>query len=180
MPLRRLAIVSLSVIAVLPGSPLPPAAALAQAPNPCVAALADEGSSAMRAPASRASKYGRFGADSRDIRDLLQLSSASAQVRSRAAAAVARPAADRDDNNIAILEDTQGDLILRANAFDLANSGLRFERAGNGYAVTTTGGEFRATLGRSAHAWRRRLRPADDLVPVRVLRPPLLVVVRQL
>ena len=73
----------------------------------------------------------------------------TAQARSHATATGARPAADRDDNNIAILEDTNGDLILRANPFDLANTGLRFEPAGAGYAVTTTGAEFRAALGRT-------------------------------
>ena len=148
MLLRRLAIVSLAVIATLPGWPVPPMRASAQSQNPCVAALAAEGATAMRATPHREPKYGRFGADTRDIRDLLQLSSASAPARSRAATTGARPAADRDDNNIAILED-QGDLILRANPFDLANSGLRFEPAGAGYAVTTTGAEFRATLGRT-------------------------------
>ncbi len=150
MLLRRLAIVALAVIAVVPGSPVPPTAALAQSPNPCVSALAAEGATAMRTPPDRASKYGRFGADTRDIRDLLQLSSVAsqAQARSSATATVARPAADRDESNIAILED-RGDLILRANPFDLANSGLRFEPAGAGYAVTTTGAEFRSTLGRT-------------------------------
>ena len=102
----------------------------------------------MRAPPGRAPKYGRFGADTRDIRDLLQLSAVSSQARSRAASTGARPAADRDENNIAILED-RGDLILRANPFDLANTGLRFEPAGAGYAVTITGADFRAALGRT-------------------------------
>ena len=149
MPLRRLAIVSLAVIAAVPGSPLPPMAALAQSENPCVAALAAEGVTAMRTPPGREPKDGRFGADTRDIRDLLQLSSVASQARSRATRQRARPAADRDDNNIAILEDRDGDLILRANPFDLANTGLRFEPAGAGYAVTITGAEFRATLGRA-------------------------------
>jgi hypothetical protein len=102
------------------------------------------------------SKYGPFGADTRDIRDLLHFSSAPTQVRSRAASlrqeassgqAIARPLADRDENNIAILED-RGDLITRPNVFDLANSGLRFEPAGRGYSVSRTGGEFRDALGR--------------------------------
>ena len=57
--------------------------------------------------------------------------------------------ADRDDNNIAILEDNNGDLIIRANPFDLANTGLRFEPAGGGYAVTSIGAEFRSSLGRA-------------------------------
>ena len=120
---------------------------LAQSQNPCVAALAAEATT-MRTPPGRAAKYGRFGADTRDIRDLLQLSALTSQAQSRAATAVARPTADRDENNIAILEDN-GDLIARPNPFDLANTGLRFEPAGAGYAVSTTGAEFRAALGRA-------------------------------
>ena len=150
MPLRWLALVSLVVVTAQP-RPL----MLAQSQNPCVAALAAEGAAVMRTPPARAPKYGRFGADTRDIRDLLQLSSAASQARSRATTTGARPAADRDDNHIAILEDNNGDLIIRANPFDLANSGLRFEPAGAGYAVSTTGAEFRAALG-------RRLTLGDD------------------
>jgi len=146
MPLQRLAIVSLALIAALPGSavPLP---ALAQSPDPCAAALAAEGATPMRTLPGRASKYGRFGADTRDVRDLLRSSAAASQARSRTAAAVARPAADRDENHIAILEDQDGELITRPNLFDLATTGLRFEPADRGYAVATTGADFRATLG---------------------------------
>jgi hypothetical protein len=142
-----LTILSLALIAALPGSPVP-LPALAQSQDPCAAALASEPATAMRARPGRAAKYGRFGADTRDVRDLLHGSAAASQRRSRSAAAVARPAADRDDNHIAILEDRDGDLIIRPNLFDLANSGLRFEPAGGGYAVTTIGAEFRAPLGR--------------------------------
>jgi hypothetical protein len=143
-----LAIVSFALIAALPRSPVP-LPALAQSQDPCAAALASEPVTAMRALPSRTSKYGRFGLDTRDIRDLVHRSSVASQVRSRTAAAVARSAADRDDNHIAILEDRDGDLIIRPNRFDLANSGLRFEPAGGGYAVTTTGADFRASLGRA-------------------------------
>lgn len=149
MPLRRLTLVSCAVIAAVSGSPVP-MPALAQAANPCVAALATAGSLALPArPGLAPAKQGRFGADTRDIRDLLQLSTMASQARTRATATVARPAASRDENNIAILEDQSGDLILRANTFDLANTGLRFEPAGAGYAVTTAGAEFRSSLGRS-------------------------------
>ena len=159
----RMALVSLALIAALPGSSLPPM--LAQSQNPCVAALAAEVATPMRTPPGRAPKYGRFGADTRDIRDLLQLSSAASQARSRATAAAAGPMADRDENNIAILEDRDGDLIIRANPFDLANSGLRFEPAGAGYAVSTTGAEFRAGLG-------RRLTLGDDDAVAQTLASP--------
>ena len=148
MSLRRLAIVSLALIAALPGSPLP-RPALAQSQDPCAAALAGEGATALRTPPGRGSKYGRFGADTRDVRDLVSASTAASRARSRTASAAARPTADRDENHIAILEDNGGDLIIRPNVFDLANTGLRFEPAGGGYAVTTTGADFRATLGRA-------------------------------
>ncbi len=131
MSLRRPAIAFLVVLATLAGSPLPPRAALAQSQNPCVAVLAAEGATAMRTALPRAPKYGQFGADTRDIRDLLQLSSAAERARSRALSTPVRPAADRDENHIAILED-RGDLITRPNPFDLANVGLRFEPTGNG------------------------------------------------
>ena len=153
MSLRRLAIVSLALIAALPGSPVP-LPALAQSQDPCAAALAAGNATAMRTTPGRASKYGRFGADTRDVRDLVSFSAAASQARSRAASAVARPTADRDENHIAILEDNGGDLIIRPNLFDLANTGLRFEPAGGGYAVTTMGADFRATLGRARHSRR--------------------------
>ncbi len=146
MSLRRLAIVSLALIAALPGSPVP-LPALAQSQDPCAAALAAGNVTAMRTTPGRASKYGRFGADTRDVRDLVSFSAAASQARSRAASAVARPTADRDENHIAILEDNGGDLIIQPNLFDLANTGLRFEPAGGGYVVTTTGAGFRTTLG---------------------------------
>jgi hypothetical protein len=148
MHVRRLAVVSLALIAALPGWPVP-LPALAQSPDPCAAALAFEPATAMRAVPSRASKYGRFGLDTRDVRDLVHGSSVASQARSRTSAAVARPAADRDDNHVAILEDRDGDLLIRPNVFDLANSGLRFEPAAGGYAVTSIGADFRASLGRA-------------------------------
>src|SRR5688500_3630509 len=143
MSLRRLAIVVIGLIAVLPGSPVP-LPVLAQSPDPCGVALSGS-STAMRA-APRASKYGPFGADTRDIRDLLHFSSRLGEDAS-ARQAASGPMADRDENNIAILED-RGDLITRPNVFDLANSGLRFEPAAGGYSVTRTSAEFRAGLGR--------------------------------
>src|SRR5688572_208173 len=148
MLLKRLAFVALLAIAL--GAPVPRPVALAQSQDPCSAALAAEPVSAMRAPLARAPKYGRFGADTRDIRDLLhQHSAATSMGTARAARAGARPAADRDDNNIAILEDNNGDMIIRANPFDLRNTGLRFEPAGSGYSVAATGAEFRASLGQA-------------------------------
>jgi hypothetical protein len=146
---RHLAIVSLAVTAA---AWAPARSMRAQSANPCVAALASESPSVQRAAATREPKS-RFGADTRDIRDLLQLTALAAQTRARDAAdlrarpaATARPAADVND--IAVLEDT-GDLILRANPFDLANSGVRFEPNGGSYIVSAASSEFRTPLGRA-------------------------------
>ena len=110
----------------------------------------------MRKAAGREPKYGPLGADQRDVRDLLQRSLSSAQAqRVTPTAASVQPLSDRDENNIAILEDRNGDLIIPANRFDLANVGIRFEPAGAGYAVTGTGAAFRGQLG-------RRLNLSDD------------------
>jgi hypothetical protein len=155
MSIRRLAIVLIALIAALPGSPVP-LPVLAQSPDPCAAALGASSSTAMRTAPDRLAKHGPLGADTRDVRDLLHFSSSPAQARSRAASRLredasarqaVRPMADRDENEIAILED-RGDLISRPNPFDLANTGLRFEPAGGGYSVTSTSAEFRAALGR--------------------------------
>ena len=146
---RHIAIISLAVTAA---AWAPMRSIRAQSANPCVAALASESPSVQRAAVSRELKS-RFGADTRDIRDLLQLSALATQTRALDAAdlrarpaATARPAADVND--IAVLEDN-GDLILRANPFDLANSGVRFEPNGSSYVVSAAGSEFRTPLGRA-------------------------------
>lgn len=146
---RHIAIISLAVTAA---AWAPMRSIRAQSANPCVAALASESPSVQRAAVSRELKS-RFGADTRDIRDLLQLSALATQTRALDAAdlrarpaSTARPAADVND--IAVLEDN-GDLILRANPFDLANSGVRFEPNGSSYVVSAAGSEFRTPLGRA-------------------------------
>jgi hypothetical protein len=60
-----------------------------------------------------------------------------------------------DIGNIAVIQD-QGDLVLKANAFDLAGVGLRFTPNGSGgYDVRTADASFRSTLG-------NRIRLSDD------------------
>jgi hypothetical protein len=155
MHVRRLAIVSSALLAAVTASSVP---ALTQAQDPCALALGQTSASTllgqgfsaqpMRTVPNRAAKYGRFGNDSRDVRDLLHLSSAASQARSRAATLRARPMADRDENNIAILEDNGGDLIIQPNPFDLSNTGMRFEPSGGSYVVTSTAADFRPSLGR--------------------------------
>jgi hypothetical protein len=170
---RRLAAASLAVLALAT-----PAGrnTSAQSANPCMAALqaAPVLSAASRA---REPKYGRFGADARDIRELLQQSAAAAAGRGRIVeqgrlhpADVARPASDVND--IAVLEDNGGDLIIRANPFDLSNRGLRFEPSSGGYVVSAASAEFRAPLGRA-------LALTDDDTVAQTLAAPLTAFGRQ-
>lgn len=142
-------IASVIAAAILPWLPALLPRVAAQSQDPCANATSAFAPAPM-AGRDRDRKYGPFGADSRDIRDLLQLSSVAAQSRTRAAAAPrARPQSDRDENHIAILEDDNGDLINRANTFDLINSGLRFEPSGDGYRIGAVDAGFRGALGRA-------------------------------
>ena len=166
---RQLAIISLAA-AVAAWAPA--GAIRAQSANPCVAALASQSHSVQRAALTREPKDNRFGADTRDIRDLLQLSALATRTRALDAAAgrvrpaaTARPAADVND--IAVLEDN-GDLILRANPFDLANRGVRFEPNGGSYVVSAAGAEFRTPLGRA-------ITLGDDDTSTQTLTAPLTV-----
>jgi len=141
----RTGVLAIAAALVTVRGPLPISA---QATNPCAAALVSTPSALATLPPGGSSKYGRFGNDSRDIRELLRSSDAAAQMRARSGALeVSRPMADRDENHIAILED-RGDLITLPNPFDLANTGVRFEPAIGGYAVRVTDAAFRPGLGR--------------------------------
>ena len=143
--LRRFAVLTIALATIVAWPPIP---ALTQAENPCATALADVPIRVARAAAAP-EKVGHFGNDSRDVRDLLHLSSAANARRAGRAAATVRAMADRDDNQIAILEDRNGDLVIQANSFDLANSGLRFEPSGDSYSIARAGAEFRAPLGQA-------------------------------
>ena len=56
------------------------------------------------------------------------------------------PVNNEDIGEIAVLQDS-GDLIVRANAFDLGDVALRFTPNGSGYDLTRADGAFRTTLG---------------------------------
>jgi hypothetical protein len=61
--------------------------------------------------------------------------------------ALGATAGRQDVGDVAVVQD-QGDVILRANAFDLRNVGLRFTRNGaGGYDVSRVDGSFRSGLG---------------------------------
>ena len=148
MSLRKVIVASLITIAALPWVPMR-APVSAQSQDPCAVASTYR-AARVRDARDRDRKYGHFGADSRDVRDLLHHSSAAAQARARTASIDrVTPAADRDDQHIAILEDSAGELITRPNRFDLVNSGVRFEPGNGGYTINTIGGEFRSALGRA-------------------------------
>lgn len=142
MSALRFAIASLVLVAAITSLSV---SAQTQVLNPCIAALASVSAAVRPARTVQELKYGRFGNDDRDVRDLLHFSNTA---RARVKTEAVTPAADRDENNIAILDDT-GDLIIAPNLFDLANRGLRFVPATASYAVSSIGGEFRSTLGRA-------------------------------
>ena len=56
------------------------------------------------------------------------------------------PVDNEDIGEIAVLQDV-GDLIVRANQFDLSDVALRFTPNGSGYDLTPASGAFRTTLG---------------------------------
>ena len=56
------------------------------------------------------------------------------------------PVDNEDVGEIAVLQDS-GDLIVRANAFDLSDVALRFTPNGGGYDLTRADGAFRSPLG---------------------------------
>jgi len=56
------------------------------------------------------------------------------------------PVDNADVGEIAVLQDS-GDLIVRANAFDLSDAALRFTPNGNGYDLSRADGAFRTGLG---------------------------------
>ena len=148
MMLRKIFVAPVMVAAAIAWLPAPPAPVAAQSPDPCAGVTAATPMARVPSPRDRLRKYGRFGNDTRDVRDVLQRSSVASEARARGVSERSRPTADRDVDHVAILEDDSGDLILRTNQFDLANSGLRFEPAAGGYNISTTGAGFRSALGR--------------------------------
>ena len=111
--------------------------------NPCVAALAQAVEPDTAGDAGEIAGKGRFGfgADERDVVDLLWRSAIGARAANRAAPAP--DAITQDINGIAVIED-DGTLLLPRNTLDVRNVGLRFERnAGGGYDVTAADTTFR-------------------------------------
>ncbi len=81
-----------------------------------------------------------------DVHQSLWLHEAARQQGLALAVDPALPSDNQDSGEIAVLQDV-GDLIVRANAFDLANTGLRFTPNGSGYDLSRAEGGFRSNLG---------------------------------
>jgi hypothetical protein len=146
-----------------PSSPPPPSPPTTPTPtppvaNPCTTAAAQDEAPAetdanrtttATAPGDLAKGRAGLGADERPVSDLLWNHVLRRQPAAAADdAAVATPAVTADVGHIAVIED-DGTLLLRQNAFDLRQRGLRFEpNAGGGYDVVDVDAAFRQTLGR--------------------------------
>ncbi|HET7747016.1 MAG TPA: hypothetical protein VFM29_06920 [Vicinamibacteria bacterium] len=115
--------------------------------DPCAAALADDATPFVAAFAAIPGKPrgDRRRHDVRDVRDLLWAHRAAAARGLRALDA--RDVRDEDVGDLAVLND-DGSLVLAANPFDLANTGLRFTRnAAGGYDVARADATLRTPLG---------------------------------
>ncbi len=137
-----------------PGNTTPPPSGSA---NPCATAFT-AGELADAAPARNITaaadrKRGNVrGQTKGDVRELLWTHRAprnddpGRRAEPRDVPGPASPAATEDVGEIAVIED-DGTIFLPANAFDLANTGLRFRRSGAGYEVLRGDAAFRTALG---------------------------------
>lgn len=121
-------------------------AAAQAADDPCAAAVAQSARNrSTRTLNPVTPKQEGFGADTREVADLLVPSSLAA--RARAFATTPRATATQDLDDIAVIED-DGTMILPPNAFDLGGVGFRFEPTTAGYDVTPGDASFRPIAGR--------------------------------
>ena len=131
------------------GTPAPPpsqsACGIALAADIEVAAVAPYNAT-PEASAKRENVRGRTKGDVRDALWKHRAQHGRDPLEQRAQAEVVAPAATEDAGEVAVIED-DGSIFLSANAFDLANTGLRFRRSGAGYEVTRIDAAFRSSLG---------------------------------
>jgi hypothetical protein len=118
--------------------------------NPCATASLEAGDTSSELAMNPAAARKRLPGGSRDPRvNVPQLfwthQAARAQGLTQALDA-GLPVNNEDIGEIAVLQDV-GDLIVRANQFDLSDVALRFTPSGSGYTLTRADGTFRTTLG---------------------------------
>lgn len=120
------------------------------AQTPCTSVFADEGprriepfGSVFGAADKRSDVRGRSEGDVRELLWVHQAQTDRVRVGPQAERA---PLAAEDIGDIAVIED-DGSIILPANAFDLANTGLRFRPSGSSYQVSRIDATFRPGLG---------------------------------
>ena len=140
------------------GSATPPPSSTPTPPtsqNACAAALAADVDGGDRvearnvtaeADAKRENLRGRTKGDVRDALWAHRAPRGRELVEPRDQVEPLTPAATADVGEIAVIED-DGTIFLTANAFDLANIGLRFRRSGAGYEVSRIDAAFRSALG---------------------------------
>ena len=118
--------------------------------NPCTGVAVEDSDltvplevnpSAGRKRARQASRTPRV-----DVAELLWTHEASRTQGLTQALDASQPVDSEDVGEIAVLQDN-GDLIARANRFDLSSVALRFTPNGSGYELTRADGGFRSTIG---------------------------------
>ena len=118
--------------------------------NPCAAASVETGDISSGLDVNPAAGRKRGPGASRDPRvDAPQLLWTHQAARAQGltlALDADLPVNNQDIGEIAVLQDN-GDLIVRANAFDLSDVALRFTPNGSGYDLTRADAAFRTTLG---------------------------------
>jgi len=118
--------------------------------NPCAAASVEDGdfSAALEVSPSAGRKRARSAnQDPRvGVSQLFWTHQAARAQGLTMALDAGLPVDNADVGEIAVLQDS-GDLIVRANAFDLSDVALRFTPSGSGYDLSRADGAFRASLG---------------------------------
>jgi hypothetical protein len=115
--------------------------------NPCVGASFETDEAAPLAVSPAAGRKRRAGGDPRvDLAQLLWTHQSARSLGLTQALDAGLPVNNEDVGDIAVLQDS-GDLIVRANQFDLSGVALRFTPNGNGYDLSRGDTGFRTTLG---------------------------------
>ncbi len=128
------------------GSPSPSPSPSPSGPNPC-ASVGVEDELATRAGEEARQPRDKTHLDGSTRWRVLEDVYAHRAAELRGEAVTAAEPHNADVGNIAVIQD-QGDLVVRANPFDLAGVGLRFTRNGSGgYDVRKIDAGFRGTLG---------------------------------